>query len=140
MAALAGIYRGSYDPASARIAAEAVLSMTLKLLRLAPPSPEHVRAQASYLNTSARYIAIKESQAELAKRELLLLWTDYFKPAHLEDHPELHEIFWRAAKLCSACKQEVNETKAEQLVTEIRAIHELFWGTKGREVPWHLAG
>ena len=31
----------------------------------------------------------KEEQAHLAKTELLVLWTDYFKPVHLEKYPNL---------------------------------------------------
>ena len=91
---------GVYDPASARIAAEAVRSMTKKILDLTPPEPGDTQAVASYLNTVGRYVAAKEEQAELAKHELLILWTDYFKPVHLEAYPDLHEVFWNAAKTC----------------------------------------
>ena len=77
-----------YDPASARIAAEAVRSMTKKILDLTPPEPGDTQAVASYLNTVGRYVAAKEEQAELAKHELLILWTDYFKPVHLEAYPD----------------------------------------------------
>ncbi|MEM7155428.1 MAG: superoxide dismutase, Ni [Myxococcota bacterium] len=132
---------GIYDPASARVAAEAVLSMTRKLLELTPPAKGlEDPAYASYLNTFSRYVSIKESQAELTKHELLVLWTDYFKPKHLEANPEIHELFWTAAKLCSACKQEVNGDKATELLAKIQSIHELFWKTKGRDVPWIKAG
>jgi len=62
----------------------------------------------AYHNTFARFVAIKEEQAHLAKSELLVLWTDYFKPNHLPDHPNLDDTFWKAAKLCSACKVEVS--------------------------------
>ena len=48
---------------------------------------------AAYLNTMSRYAAIKEEEAQKCKDELLVLWTDYFKPAHLETYPDLHEIF-----------------------------------------------
>jgi nickel superoxide dismutase len=87
----------------------------------------------------SRYIAIKEQQAEIAKRELLILWTDYFKPEHLETHPDLHEIFWKAAKLCSGCKQEVNLEHANALMASIKKIHEIFWATKSRDVAWYTA-
>ena len=93
---------GVYDPADARIKAEAVLSMTKKILALSPPSDGDANAWAAYLNTMSRYIAIKEEQAQKAKDELLILWTDYFKPVHLEKYPDLHVTFWQAAKLCSA--------------------------------------
>ena len=84
---------GVYDPASARIAAEAVLSMTKKILALELPDGKDSKAIAAYVNTMSRYITIKEQQAEITKRELLILCTDYFKPPHLEKYPDLHDIF-----------------------------------------------
>ncbi|MBX2810381.1 MAG: superoxide dismutase, Ni [Myxococcales bacterium] len=131
---------GIYDPASARITAEAVRSMTKKILALVPPDPSDREATARHHNTLSRYIMIKEEQAELTKRELLILWTDYFKPPHLDEHPDLHQMFWNAAKLCSACKVEVSEQHADELLEAIKTIHEVFWKTKGRNVVWTLAG
>ncbi len=126
---------GIYDPASARIAAEAALSMTKKILALDPNDSSHAT-----VNTLSRYIGIKEEQAHLAKTDLLVLWTDYFKPPHLEEYPDLHDTFWQAAKLCSAVKVEVNLEKAEELLKAIEKIHTIFWATKGREVPYYTAG
>lgn len=130
---------GVYDPASARIAAEAALSMTKKILDLTPPSDGDAKAMAAYLNTMSRYIAIKEEQAHLAKEEILVLWTDYFKPVHLEKHPNLHEVFWKAAKLCSAVKVEVSLEHANELMEAIEEIHNIFWGTKDRDVAYYTA-
>lgn len=130
---------GVYDPASARVAAEAVLSLTKKILALTPPSPGDQAAGIAFLNTLTRYVTIKEEQAHLAKKELLILWTDYFKPDHLKDVPNLHEMFWKAAKLCSECKQHVSEQKATELLKAIEEIHGVFWKTKKREVPWVTA-
>jgi len=81
-------------PASMRT----VFSMTKKLLALEMPSHDDKEAHLAYLNTSTRYIAIKEKQAQKCKEELLILWTDYFKPVHLDRFPELHDTFWKAAK------------------------------------------
>ena len=130
---------GVYDPASARIAAEAAVSMTKKILALQPPVDGDAQAWAAYNNTMGRYIAIKEQQAHLAKEELLVLWTDYFKPKHLNDFPNLHETFWNAAKLCSTVKVEVNLEHAQELMDAIKEIHEKFWASKGRDVPWYTA-
>ena len=131
---------GVYDPASARIAAEAALSMTKKLLALEmPQDTSDAQAMASYLNTVARYVQIKEEQAHIAKTELLVLWTDYFKPQHLEQFPDLHDTFWKAAKLCSAVKQEVNLQHAEELMEAVKKIHAMFWATKGRDVTFYVA-
>ncbi len=125
---------GVYDPASARIAAEAALSMTKKLIAL------EVSDLASE-NTRSRFIAIKEEQAQLAKAELLILWTDYFKPLHLEANPDLHSTFWNAAKLCSQVKTEVNEEAAEALMAAIEGVHNAFWASKNRtDVPFYRAG
>lgn len=131
---------GIYDPASARIAGEAVRSMTKKILALEAPDASDTVATARYLNTLSRYVAIKEEEAETAKRQLLILWTDFFKPHHLEAHPDLHDTFWKAAKLCSACKVEVSAVHADELMEAIEQIHNLFWSVKGREVEWVLAG
>ena len=131
---------GIYDPAAARVTAEAVRSMTVKILDLAPPPADDAAAQVAYQNTLSRFIAIKEEQAEQTKRDLLILWTDYFKPPHLEQFPDLHDIFWQAAKLCSACKVEVSAQHANELVETVKKIHDIFWKTKEREIDWYLAG
>lgn len=123
---------GVYDPSSARIAAEAVLSMTKKLVDL---DMSHEGAHNTYI----RFVAIKEEQAEITKQELNILWTDYFKPVHLEAYPDLHTMFWNAAKQASACKTSVSVEACEELMTQIEAIHNMFWESKGREIPWYTA-
>lgn len=131
---------GIYDPASARIAAEAAVSMTKKILALTPPDASDAKAMAAYLNTLSRYVAIKEEQAHIAKTELLVLWTDYFKPPHLDAYPNLHDTFWKAAKLCSAVKVEVSEQHCKELMDAVEEIHKIFWATKNRDVAWYTAG
>jgi len=130
---------GVYDPASARVTAEAVLSMTKKMLDLHVPEGSDDAAWASYLNTMSRFAAIKEEQAELTKHELLVLWTDYFKPDHLETYPDLHETFWAATKLCSKTKQNVDVDAANDLMASVEKIHKMFWESKNRDVAWTTA-
>lgn len=130
---------GVYDPASARIAGEAVLSMTKKLLDLKVPNTNDGKALLAYHNTMSRYIQIKEEEAQKCKDEVLVLWTDFFKPAHLEAHPELHDLFWQTAKLCSEAKQHVDLEVAEKLMANLEKIHNLFWEVKGKDVPWITA-
>ena len=132
---------GVYDPADARIRAEAVLSMTKKILDLEQPAKTEGNAEAvvAYLNTAARFIAIKEQEAQGAKDQLLILWTDYFKPEHLADYPDLHDTFWQAAKLCSACKVGVDLEAAQNLMATVEKIHGIFWATKGRDVAFYTA-
>ncbi|MEP6946476.1 MAG: superoxide dismutase, Ni [Acidobacteriota bacterium] len=130
---------GVYDPSSARIGAEAALSMTKKILDLKVPDSSDAKAMAAYLNTMSRYVTIKEEQAQVAKTELLILWTDYFKPAHLEKFPNLHDTFWKAAKLCSSVKVEVSLEHATELMDAIKEIHGIFWASKDRNVEWYTA-
>ena len=130
---------GVYDPASARVAAEAVLSMTKKIIALTPPQSNNSSDWATYNNTFSRYVAIKEEQAQQTKEELLILWTDYFKPEHLEANPNLHDIFWKAAKLCSATKVNIDQSKAEELLNAVESIHNIFWKSKGRADSWVTA-
>ncbi|WP_320677233.1 superoxide dismutase, Ni [Prochlorococcus sp. MIT 1300] len=130
---------GVYDPASARVAAEAVLSMTKKLIAMAPPTSSDPKAWAEYNNTFSRYVAVKEEQAQETKKELLILWTDYFKPEHLATFPDLHDTFWKAAKLCSACKVNIDQEKAQELMSSVEKIHNMFWQSKGRSDAWDTA-
>lgn len=130
---------GIYDPASARITAEAVRSMTKKIVALEAPESGDSKAMAAYHNTMSRYIAIKEEQAHETKEHLLVLWTDYFKPEHLEAFPDLHDTFWKAAKLCSSCKVEVSLQHCDELIDAVKDIHDMFWKSKNRDVKWVLA-
>ncbi|MDA0267250.1 MAG: superoxide dismutase, Ni [Cyanobacteria bacterium] len=130
---------GVYDPSSARVAAEAVVSMTKKLMDLEVPPAGDKAALIKYNNTFSRFVAIKEEQAQLTKDELLILWTDYFKPVHLEAYPDLHDTFWKAAKLCSACKVEVSTQHAQELMAAVEKIHGIFWATKSRDIAWVTA-
>ncbi|AII44021.1 nickel-containing superoxide dismutase (NISOD) [Synechococcus sp. KORDI-100] len=130
---------GVYDPASARVAAEAVLSMTKKLKFLEAPANGDAAAMAAYNNTFSRYVAIKEDQAKETKKELLILWTDYFKPDHLATFPDLHDTIWKATKLCSACKVHIDQGKAEELMAAVEKIHNMFWQSKGRSDAWVTA-
>ena len=126
---------GIYDPHDAQIAALTVIRMNQLIGELpkhsAAASPAEVEAYHSKLS---RYIKVKEDHAEKCESELRILWGDYFKPEHLEQHKNLHELFWNAMKLASKARQEVNLVVAESLLTEVQKIAEVFWKTKGAEV------
>ncbi len=125
---------GVYDPASARIAAEAVLSMEKKIAALGDAQ------DLATINTRTRFIYIKETQADLCKRDLNILWTDYFKPEHLAKYPDLADTFWQAAKLCSKNKTEQDPANGEALLQTVEKIHNIFWESKGRtDVPFYRA-
>ncbi|CAG4933121.1 MULTISPECIES: superoxide dismutase, Ni [Acidithrix] len=109
---------GVYDPAQARIEAESVKACMEKF----NASSDDVFRE--------RAVRIKEDRAELVKHHLWVLWTDYFKPAHLEAHPDLHQLFWSATKTAGEAKKTNDVAVAEKLLSEIAAIDTIFWDTK----------
>lgn len=111
---------GIYDPHMARLSAKTVLKMVQKLKEL----PQEDK------NNLVRMIMVKEEHAELCKKETLILWTDYFKPEHLEKFPDLHALIWKAAKLCSENKRAIDEVKATELIETVNTIADIFEQTK----------
>ncbi|MBU6422718.1 MAG: superoxide dismutase, Ni [Chloroflexota bacterium] len=112
---------GVYDPAQARIEAESCY----KIMEKYKASNDPVFKE--------RAIAIKEERAELVKHHLDVLWHDYFKPEHLEKFPELHEIFWKAAKQVSAVKASVDMAEGQKLLDMIDKVDEMWRKTGGPE-------
>jgi len=109
---------GVYDPAQARIEAESVLAIMKK----------HNESDDKEFQT--RCIVIKEERAQLTKEHLWVLWTDYFKPEHLEDFPNLHDLFWRATKKAGEAKKVTDEKVGNELLDLISEITEIFNKTK----------
>lgn len=120
---------GIYDSKPAQIAAATVLKMVQKIMDInsaAPGTPEELQARNSFV----RMVWTKEEHARKCKEELLILWTDYFKPEHLEKFPDLHTKFWNAAKLCSKNKQAVDLSLAQELVKVVDEIADIFTKSK----------
>lgn len=109
---------GVYDPAQARIEAQSVLEIMKKY--------EGLHSQED----KWRAVFIKEQRADLVKHHLWVLWTDYFKPEHLEAHPNLHDLFWQATKQAGNCKKTIDPAEGQKLLDLIDQIAEIFWATK----------
>lgn len=109
---------GVYDPAQARIEAESVRAIAQKY----QDSTDEVFRQ--------RCVFIKEQRAELVKHHLWVLWTDYFKPPHVEQFPQLHDLFWRATKKAGDAKKSMDPAVADELLALIDEIADIFWKTK----------
>ena len=122
---------GIYDPVAAKIAAQTVLKMAMRIQALKYPEGGTPEEQNTYSNSFARYVTVKEQHAELTKREIDILWHDYFKPEHLAKYPDLHTKVWETTKLASTNKQTVDLDAARRLVDSVDAIAEIFWATKG---------
>lgn len=118
---------GIYDPKPAQIAAATVLKMVEKIENLS--TDENVWTIEDKANF-ARFVYTKEKHAQLCKKEILILWTDYFKPTHLSQFPDLHDKFWKTAKLCSENKQHISKKSANALIKAVDEIAEIFLKTK----------
>jgi nickel superoxide dismutase len=122
---------GIYDPRSAQIAAQTVTTLTQKMLDLTSPGPDaDPETRKAYGNTMARYIVVKEEHAEKVKKEIQILWSDYFKPPHVEKYPNLHEFCWNTLKQASACKQNVDLEGSKKLQDMVDQIAAWFWESK----------
>ena len=114
---------GIYDPIVAKIAAQTVQKMVLRMQAL-EEGDDHM----AYANTMSRYIAVKEDHAERCKEELRILWADYAWPN--TDANEIAGKFNAALKLAGQCKQSVSMANAENLVAACDEIAAAFWATK----------
>ena len=115
---------GVYYPEQARIEAESVYQCAVKYQ---DSDDETFRD---------RCIFIKEERAELVKHHLSVLWTDYFKPHHLEEYPQLHETFWYAIKAAGDAKKTMDPQAGPDLLDKIDEIAAIFWATKGGKPDW----
>ena len=109
---------GVYDPAQARIEAESIKAIIGKLADNDDP------------DFRTRAIVIKEERSELVKHHLWVLWTDYFKPEHLEKFPNLHDTFWQATKMAGEAKKTEDPAQGQKLLDAVGEIEKIFWETK----------
>jgi len=117
---------GIYDPAQAKIEAESV-----KAIQTRYQDPEKFKTKAETVDDyRARCLIIKEERANLVKEHLWVLWTDYFKPEHVEKYPNLHELFWNATKEAGAAKKSNDPKQGQALLDSIDEISKVFWETK----------
>ena len=115
---------GIYDPRDAIQAAQTVIRMTELIEGLGAPS------SVADHNSFARYVQVKEEHAKKAKDDILVIWTDYFKPEHTAKWPDLHEKVWNACKLGSYVKQHVDMGKAQEFKAALEEIGEIFAESK----------
>lgn len=108
---------GVYDPAQARIEALSVH----QILEKYPSLHDEDRWRAVF---------IKEQRLELVKHHLWVLWTDYFKPEHLDEHPDLHDMFWKATKQAGVVKKSVDAAESKKLLDMIDELAEVFAATQ----------
>lgn len=112
---------GVYDPEQARIEAESCYRIIEK----------YNASEDQVFRTRA--IDIKEERADLVKHHLDVLWHDYFKPEMLDKVPNLHDLFWQAAKQVSKVKASTDVADAKRLLELIDQVDAAWKATGGPE-------
>ena len=82
------------------------------------------------MNTAIRCIITKEEHAQTCKEQLYLLWSDYFKPEHLDKFPDLHDKFWQTTKQCGKVKQTLSIEECDKLIDMVHDISHMFADSK----------
>ncbi len=120
---------GIYDPHQAQIGALTVIRMVDLIENLLKEHGDSLNAEL--LNSMARYVAVKEEHAELAKHEIRVIWGDFIKDAHLEKYPQLHGLVHKIMQLGSKARQTVDRETAVALLEAINEFAVIFWQIKG---------
>lgn len=116
---------GIYDPHGAELAARTVARM-VELIGQLPAGSSADADRQKFI----RCVTVKEQHAELVKREVQVIWSDYFRPEHLERYPDLHATVWNILKLAGRNKQTVDAQAAADLEAAVKEFAEIFWATK----------
>mgnify|MGYP001202841025 CR=1 FL=1 len=126
-----------YDPMIAQVASLSVVRLLDIMEEISGQTPPSLLDQ----NTLSRCIIRKEEEAEKVKKEIRVLWGDYFKTPHFDIFPEIHDLSHGIMQKASACKQGIQRKDGEELVNLVNRFAEIFWETKGvktitRECPY----
>ena len=119
---------GIYDPIVAQISALTTVRMIDLMIDFDSKTSERNK---EYMNSMARYVAVKEEHAERAKREIRVIWGDYFKAQHVEKYPNAHALVHKIMQLGSKVRQTADRDQGLQLVDAINEFAQMFWETKG---------
>ncbi|MSQ14467.1 MAG: superoxide dismutase, Ni [Dehalococcoidia bacterium] len=126
---------GIYDPHMAQLAALTVVRMNQLIQNLPVPAMDaSPQDRNTYVAQLSRYTKVKEEHSELCKHELRIIWGDYFRPEHVEQYPDLHNLFFQAMKLASRNRQAIDMEAAQSLLSHVQDIAEIFWKTKNAAI------
>lgn len=81
-------------------------------------------------NNFIRMVNTKEDHARKCKEQIYTLWSDYFKPEHVDKFPDLHDTMWQAAKQCGKVKQTVSTEECRKLIDMVHDIAHAYEATK----------
>lgn len=118
---------GIYDPHNAQVAAHTIIRMT-ELLQDVKRDDE-TKAE----HDISRLTRTKEKHATLLEEELDTLRNDYFKDEHFKEYPNLNNLFINTLKSAAKARQNIDITAADEALSGVLEIAEIFYKTKGIE-------
>lgn len=118
---------GIYDPYLMQRAAHTILRMTQLLIDL------KTEDQIRMAHDVARMTHVKEEHVDLLEEELETLRNDYFKDEHFKEYPSLNSLFIKTLKAASKARQEINPEAANEILSGVQEIAEIFFKTKNIE-------
>ena len=116
---------GIYDPHQAQLAAHTVIRMTELLSEI--KNGNDLKSQ----HDISRMTYVKEKHAGIIEEELETLRNDYFKDEHYKEYPNLQDLFLDTLKAVSKVRQNIDINVANELLTGVLEIAEIFYKTKG---------
>ena len=123
---------GIYDPATAQTAALSVARFLDLIAELDADSDGGALTLAQQARLG-RLVEQKETHAMQVKNEIVIIWGDYFKAAHIESFPHIHELTHQIMQKASACKQDIARENGVELVELVNRFAEAFWASKNVE-------
>jgi nickel superoxide dismutase len=118
---------GIYDPYVVQRAAHTILRMTQLLIELKSDD------QKKMTHDIARMTKVKEEHVNLLEEELDTLRNDYFKEEHFKTYSNLNDLFTTVLKSASKARQEINMEAAQETLSGVQEIAEIFFKTKNVE-------
>ena len=115
-----------YDPISAQIATLSVIRFMDLIAELDGKDSLSLADQAQL----SRLVTEKETHAEKAKHEVRIIWGDYFKQPQFDQFPDIGKLVHDIMLAGSACKQGIERSKGEKLLSLVNEFAEAFWATK----------
>ena len=117
---------GIYETDTLKTAAQTCLKLTSLALEATAQQPQ----TPAKSNQLTRTVYQKEIQADLAKQQIYILWSDYFKEIDYQANDRLHQLLWRAAGQCSLVKQNLDIDQAKKLLKLVDSIDQAFKNKK----------
>lgn len=115
-----------YDPAVAQIAVLSMIRMVELIEELKAKDELSIAEQAQL----TRLVMEKEQQGINAKKEVTIIWGDYFKAPQIEKHPNVHQLVHSIMMKASFAKQHVDMAATVELLDLVNQFAAIFWETK----------